>query len=459
MDPQKHTYRWGALALLSGLALRCLFVWNHPRFAGDALTYGDLAHNMLVHHVFGFTENVIRPTLIRLPGYPLFLAGCFAVFGNANYLAVLWVQVLVDLAGCLLLGLLAAQLWGRRAGMTVLWLAALCPFTANYTAAALTETLSLFCVTLAFFALERWQLGRETGWSVVIGLALACAVLLRPDQGLLAAAVLPALLWVGLSDRTPSLARRLQPTLLAGLVVLLPLAVWTVRNEHTMHVFQPLAPRYANDPGEGVPFGFQRWYRTWAVDFKATIDVYWNYDGNPLDIHDLPARAFDNAQQYAQTSALFARYNVETSATPALDQAFAQIAAERIALHPLRCYLLMPLARDLNMWLRPRTELMKMPVDWWNIRAHPKRSLAEILYALWSAAYLALAVAGLWRWRRLRWAGSRVLAASMVAFVALRFLLLLTLDNSEPRYTLECYPVVLLLAGFALAARHKRISD
>jgi hypothetical protein len=41
----------------------------------------------------------------------------------------------------------------------------------------------------------------------------------------------------------------------------------------------------------------------------------------------------------------------------------------------------------------------------------------------------------------------------MVGFVTLRCLLLLTLDNSEPRYTLECCPIVILLAGFALASR------
>jgi hypothetical protein len=40
----------------------------------------------------------------------------------------------------------------------------------------------------------------------------------------------------------------------------------------------------------------------------------------------------------------------------------------------------------------------------------------------------------------------------MLGFVALRFALLLTLDNSEPRYTLECYPIVFLLAGIALAS-------
>ena len=108
------TGRWGAAALLAGLALRAFFVHIHPRFLGDTPLYGDLAHNMLAHHVFGFTEDVIRPTLIRLPGYPLFLAACFVVFGTANYLAVVWVQVVIDLVTCGLLGVLAARLRMRR---------------------------------------------------------------------------------------------------------------------------------------------------------------------------------------------------------------------------------------------------------------------------------------------------------------------------------------------------------
>jgi hypothetical protein len=252
---------------------------------------------------------------------------------------------------------------------------------------------------------------------------------------------------MGLRDRTRTLTQRLQPTALATAILVLPLLLWGVRNERTMHVFQPLAPRYANDPGEGVPYGFQRWYRTWAIDFKATVDIYWNYDGNPLNLADLPSRAFDDAQQFTQTLTLFAQYNDETSSTPAFDAAFARIAAERISAHPFRYYVALPLARDLNMWLRPRTELMKLPIDWWNIRLHPKRSLFAIAYALLNAAYLALAFLGALRWRKL---GINPIAVSMLTFIALRFLLLLTLDNSEPRYTLEAFPIIILLAGFAI---------
>jgi 4-amino-4-deoxy-L-arabinose transferase-like glycosyltransferase len=446
---------WVWAALVAGVLLRALFVWKHARFAGDTLTYGDLAHNLLRHHIFGFTENRIRPTLIRLPGFPLFLAACFAVFGDANYTAVLWVQVVVDMATCGLLAVLAARLMGRRAGLATLWLGALCPFTANYAGAALTETLSLFCVALAFFGLERWVAGWRggrsgAGWALVIGMALAYAVLLRPDQGLLAAAVVPAMVWVGVREGAGQWMVRLRPAVVAGAVVVIALGVWAVRNWRTFHVFQPLAPRYANDPGEPVAFGFQRWYRTWAIDFIDTLDVYWRYDGDAIRMEDLPRRAFDDAKQWQQTHDVIAAYNLQTSATPAFDRAFAQIAEERVRAQPVRYYVLLPLARDLNMWLRPRTEMMKLPVDWWNFGAHPKRSVAVLAYGLLNAVYLGLGVWGVWVWRKRGWSGQGALAASMLGFVALRFALLLTLDNSEPRYTLECFPVVILLAGMAV---------
>src|ERR1700742_2809241 len=202
---QSHPASWmGALiAIAVGFALRALVVWRDPLFVGDALVYGELAHHMLKEHVYGLMDaGVLKPTLIRLPGYPLFLAACFKVFGDLNYMAVLWVQVAVDLATCLLLAATAERIAGRRAGMWVLWFAVLCPFTANYSAVVVAECLSMFCVALAFFALGRWVTSWQEGlawvrWAVLIGFALMGAVLLRPDQGLLAVAVAPAMLWVG----------------------------------------------------------------------------------------------------------------------------------------------------------------------------------------------------------------------------------------------------------------------
>jgi hypothetical protein len=459
-----------AAAVAVGFVLRALFVWRHPLFTGDALVYGELAHHMLKEHVYGLIDaGVLRPTLIRLPGYPLFLAACFKVFGDANYLAVLWVQVLVDLATCLLLAATAARIGGRRAGMWALWLAVLCPFTANYAAVAVAECLSMFCVALTFFALERWVAAWRDGsawvrWAVLIGFALMGAVLLRPDQGLLAAAVVPAMLRVGWGTRTHLSAqetraktghpepeqentglRWVAPAVMVSLVVVLPLALWAVRNWRVFHVVQPIAPKYANDPGEEVPHGFMRWYRTWAIGFPATVKVYWQYDGDLVSMNDLPARAFDSPEQQAETAEIFARYNQEQASTPKVDEAFARLAEVRVRAHPLRYYVALPVARELDMWFRPRIEYMRIPLDWWRFGAHPWNSLRAYAMGALNVLYLALACMGFWRWRR-----AGIVVWSMAAFAVLRCVLLLTIDNSEPRYTMECYPVVILLAAMAM---------
>ena len=437
---------------MAGALLRLLFFYLRPTVAGDALMYGDLAHNMVAHHVYGITGDGIAPTLIRLPGYPLFLAACFILFGTANYTAVCAVQIVVDLVSCALMGVLGERLAGRRSGLAAIWLAALCPFTANYSVAVLAETLSLFCVVAALLALERWvALEKAWGWLALLGCALSGAILLRPDEGVLAAAVLGVMVWVGRR-------RGVAAALVVSMIVALPLAAWGARNWRVFHVVQPLAPRYANDPGEAVPYGFQRWFRTWAIDYKASADVYWNYDDAPLRMDDLPARAFDTAKQRVQTRELFERYNKVVSATPAFDSAFARIAAERIAEHPLQYFVELPIAREADMWLRPRLELTTMPLDWWAVRTHPLKSAEELAYALLCSGYLALAVVGLVRWDRRGWDGHAAVASAMIAFVALRCVLLLTLDNSEPRYTLECFPVVIVLAAFAVA-RPERFSD
>ncbi len=444
-----------AAALLAGASLRAWFVWHHPRFTGDTLVYGDLAHNLLAHHVYGLTEDRIRPTLIRLPGYPLFLALCFALFGTANYPPVLWVQVAFDLGTCVLLGDLARRLFGKRTGLIALWMCALCPFTANYAAAALTETLSLFCVALGLWALWSWLMHLRAGepafrWAATVGFALMFAAVLRPDGGLLAAAVVPPMLWVAFASRPPARSRGVLGAVIASGLLCVALGAWAARNWHVFHVVQPLAPKYANDPDEPAPLGFARWYRTWGIGFGDTVRVYWTYDGSPEKLSDLPPWAFDSPVQKAQTAELYARYNDVQSSTPAIEAAFAQLAAERVRTHPMRYYVLLPVAKLGDMWLRPRTELMKMPLDWWNVQLHPRRSLFQIGYAALNLALLVLALRGWLRWLRLHWSGYGVVAFAALAFVLLRSAMLLTLDNSEPRYTLECFPVVLLLASFAL---------
>jgi 4-amino-4-deoxy-L-arabinose transferase-like glycosyltransferase len=445
------------VALALGIALRLWFIRNAARIAGDSLIYGDIAKNWVHLGIYGFSlsGSVPLPTLIRLPGYPIFLVVCFAIFGAEHYTAVMYVQVVIDLLTCLLVAALAYRLFGRRAAMAALWLAALCPFTASYVSAPLTETLSLACIALTFYSLERWRtagLGLNR-WLWVISAAMSYAVLLRPEQGLLPTAVVPAMLWMVLrSQKRP--VRPLQciaPVVLAALCVVLPLVPWTIRNWRTFHVIQPLAPRYATDPGESVPRGFQRWYRTWAIDFASTEDVYWNYDGANVQIADIPTRAFDSDDQYNRIDALLTEYNLTDNPNPQFDARFEAIAEERIHADPLRYYVALPVARLLDMFLRPRTEMLPVELEWWKWREHHGQTVFAAFFAALNLAYFVLGGFGLWLWKRRGWDGNSALAWAMIGFVILRCLLLLTLDNSEPRYTLEFFPLILVWSGAVFA--------
>src|ERR1700722_9587474 len=128
---------------LAALALRLLFVFRFPGVVDDSRLYANIAQNWLQRGIYGVTNSgVIMPTLSRLPGYPAFLAATFSLFGMMNFRAVLLVQAGFDLGTCFLIADVAWRLLSsERAAQGAFLLAALCPFLANYAAAALTETL------------------------------------------------------------------------------------------------------------------------------------------------------------------------------------------------------------------------------------------------------------------------------------------------------------------------------
>ncbi|ADW68246.1 glycosyltransferase family protein [Granulicella tundricola] len=492
-------------ALLAGLLLRLWFIHRFAQVANDTLLYGDFARNTLQHGIYGFSQTLNghpappRPTLIRLPGYPAFLALCFLVFGYDHYLPVLILQTLIDLATCCLIAALAHRLVSRRAGLIALWLGCLCPFTANFVAIPLTETLTLFTIALAFYALHRWQsyifgqfspikkgvvilseaqnLSILSGaphavtetqspyrpfnpWLYLLAATLAYSILLRPEQGILAAAIIPAILYITWRTQPTSkfTLRTLRPAVIASLLTILPLIPWTIRNERTFHVFEPLAPRFATDPGELITLGFQRWYRTWAIDFASTETTYWNLGSDTLQIADLPNRAFDNNTQYATTEALYAEYNLTTTPTKSLDDRFATLAATRVRSNPIRFYLALPIARLINMAFRPRIDFLPLPLEWWKFRLHPRSTLFSYAYGALNLAYFALAAAAFTRRRTLfpNWPIPAPILWSMAGMILLRAALLLTIDNSEPRYTLEFFPILILLAASFTSAAHDR---
>jgi hypothetical protein len=442
------------LLFAAGAVLRMLLIWFPRSFDDDTTTYTELGTNLLRHGVYGIREgNVIYPSLIRLPGYPIFLG----LMGGHLHLALL-AQAAIDLFGCWLLYLFARRHISERAGEIVLALSTLCIFTAAYAATGLTESLSIFAVSLGIFSFGELQRSEERDDErsfsgllkevAPLAAAGALAILLRPDGVLLIGAILLGLIWYGRKQKRRAAIMACLFTALA----LLPLVPWTVRNWRTFHVVQPLAPEYANNPGERVDYGFIRWFRTWAVEFSDTGDIYWNLDSDLFDINALPSWAFDSPAQYAETSKLFDAYNVHEMVTPEMDAEFGRLADESIAAHPLRYYLWLPALRVADMWLRPRTAAFNLDVYWWVWRIHPWQSAAAIGLGLLNLAYLAAALAGL--------VSRRVpFAVLLISYVVMRCVLLAAFANPETRYTLEAYPIVILYAGAGLAWLAERVSS
>src|ERR1700758_4041519 len=176
---RKHA-RFFLGATLVGLAFRLFLVFRAPGVVDDSRLYADIAKNWLQHGIYGITNSgAIMPTLSRLPGYPAFLALIFAIFGTDNFRAVLIVQLLFDLATCFLIADMARRLFSVRAAKAAFLLAALCPFLANYAAAALTETLEIFftalALDLAFSGLKIGQPNPSTrfSWKPFLGCGLS----------------------------------------------------------------------------------------------------------------------------------------------------------------------------------------------------------------------------------------------------------------------------------------------
>ena len=437
----KRIFSHPLAALAAGLCLRLFFVSKYPANSGDTVLYEQMATNWLKRHVYAMEVfGQITPVDLRMPGYPVFLAFVYAITGRTGPDARLWVmiaQTVVDLFSCVLIAILAATLLlmvnernpPRRVWAAALWLAALCPFTANYTAVTLTEVFAIFFTAAALLPLcllvgrtrnngwmfikKDWRLANNYGYlAALAALVVGLGTLFRPETPLLLVAAWVVLGFVLVSQREAK--RWLRTVAGMGLLCALPLAPWAMRNAVTLHEFQFLAPKNSNLPGELVPYGF------------------------------------DTPEERERVAAILEPYNNDLTLTPEEDQAFGELARQRTARHPLRTYVWLPLARAVTMWFTPRIELIPVSgtvfplVQSWE-DDKIDQSVTVGLFLL-NIVYVGLAIWGAARlWRQS--AAVRPAVAVLIVFILLRTAFLTTLETPEPRYVLVCFPALIALAA------------
>ena len=477
----KRIFSHAVAALTAGLCLRLFFAFKFPFAPTDTALYEQLAANWLQHHVYAITvDGALVPVDLRMPGYPAFLAVIYAITrrtGPDARLYVTLVQAAVDLCACLLTAGLAALLallrpnaenW-RRVFIVTLWIAALCPFTANYAAVPMTEVFAIFFTAAALVTLIA-LIWRECGgkaalfksdwatrhseaiFALASGFLIGMGTLFRPETPLLLVAAWILFAFVWLRKRRFRFFARL--VVLSAMGCALPLASWAVRNLVTLHEVQFLAPKNLNMSGEFVPRGFMAWEKTWLFRMKDCFLVPWKLDDEVINLDDIPARAFDTPEEKDRVAALLEQYNNDVTITPEEDEAFGQLARERTARHPLRTYLWLPAARAFTIWFTPRIELLPFSGKVFPIkeawREDPIDLSVTLSYFSLCVLYVALAIWGGWRvWREKSALGLAV--ALLFGYLLLRTAFLTTLETPEPRYVLVCFPAIFALAGQVFA--------
>lgn len=515
--------RLGKLRLLALLAILVCAIGLHLTVAvrladeqpGDSKVYVQLARNIIEQGVFSSASTgPYAPTLIRMPGYPLFLAGVFEIGGLGNVMAVRVVQSLLFSLTCLLVAFIASEWIEERrskpkAFAVAFVLAAFCPFMAIYSAVILTETVTMFLLAAtilsATYAIKTRTFVRSAILWGISGLMAGTNVLFRPDAGLFAfglgLTIAFSIFW-GRGGFTARIWDRFKKGIVFSAMFAVPLVPWTIRNERVFGVFQPLAPAHAEMPGETVPLGYYAWLRTWLDDSKYIDPLIWRLEINRLRIEDVPQTAFSSDEEKQKISALFDRYNnsdpehpfirpratpddsdssdddddaevndqndaggdetsgdhdagpeLDLKITPEVDAEFAAIAAERIEAHPWRYYLVLPAKRAATMWFDTHSDSYPF-----NGELFPLTDLDESqgqqywlpLFGALTILYTMLSFGGLFI-LLLRRGRPRLWFFLVLAISLPRILFFGTIENPEPRYFVELFIPATILGAIFLA--------
>jgi 4-amino-4-deoxy-L-arabinose transferase-like glycosyltransferase len=219
-----------AAIVLGALTVRVGFVLTREDryYFPDSLQYAGIAKNLLARGDLSYDDD---HRACRGPGYPVFLAGCFALFGESRP-AVRLVQAVIGAATCLIVFALARVLFGEAAGLLAAAFTALYPFFVFYAALELSETLFITALAGAVLLMQLVERGRW--WLVAAGVAAGITILIRPS-----ALLLMPVLGAAWALRRP-VRRHAFEAVVVVLIAWACVVPWTWRNYRVFGHFVPM---------------------------------------------------------------------------------------------------------------------------------------------------------------------------------------------------------------------------
>jgi len=419
LAPGRARFAWAAAAvLLLALVLRLGYIAATPdyRIVHDAHDY-DL-HARSIASGDGFARIGPGPTgetAFRPPGYPVFLAGVYALGGRGwtqtsrRIVAGRVANALVGTAIVALIGLLAAQLFDRRVALVAMGLAAVYVPLILIGGALMSEPLfaALLLGSLTA-AVHHRRSAHRYRWAVLAGMLAGLAILTRANAAIL---LLP--LAFAVWDGRPRWSRgALVPPAMLVAVAVLTVAPWTVRNAVVLGAFVP-------------------------VSTQLGTSLAGTYNNAARSDRENPAtwRSLRRVPEYQHLTAPSAWRRVGEAK---LERELRAVALDDAADHPAY-------VADVAFWNTVRA-LDLAGLDWSRhtastVSVTPGWADAGV-FAFWVVAALALAGALTPRARRV--------PLYVAAVPALLYLSVVFLAFETPRYRTGIDPFVVLLAAVAL---------
>jgi 4-amino-4-deoxy-L-arabinose transferase-like glycosyltransferase len=219
------------IILLSALVLRLalLLIETQP-LRSDSLTY----HQIAVSILGGEYSLDGRNTALVVPGYPVFLAGIYRLFGDGQF-GVRLVQCFLDVITCLLFFLVCRNIFDEKYSLIALSVFAFFPSNALYTQSVLTESLFGLFAMLVLLSVMRGSIDKKI---VLTGILFGAAILVRSSFSI-SVLLVPFYLFIYKQQLFGSgaMINPAKHSLYFITGVILILSPWMIRNKQVMGAF------------------------------------------------------------------------------------------------------------------------------------------------------------------------------------------------------------------------------
>lgn len=154
----------------------------------DQRGYHQLAITLLEHQKLSFKPD-LPPVVLRTPGYPVFIAAIYYIFGNKPWIVIL-LQNVIDSFTAIVILTIFSKLINPKVGLISGILYSVEPHITMYTNTFYSDSLFIFMLSLFLFYLTKFILNYENNLNIIFAsVFLGLAVLVKP-----AASYLPFLI-------------------------------------------------------------------------------------------------------------------------------------------------------------------------------------------------------------------------------------------------------------------------